>query len=698
MRLGTVGVLAVAVAMASGFGCGSESGAARGQSGAEAPHPDVQKASVEELIHIAAEDGEDGFRAIRGLRDIGDARAVPTLGDLMAKYMETGNAKAYVAAQALFCIGTEGAHTILRKHLSDSGYSVGYAIKMALRGDMAPEKRDAFIRQYHLANTVQDLKAVLKVAPVEEDGAQCFRFTLTLTNVSDHPLAVEEPICYPAELLLAEDAEGYFHRGLETVAYYSFSRYDELRPGGEMNVTFEMRPEWKDAKHAPTQWGTPDTGQALFLVSHDYDLHLGKPGTFKVRAIIHKEKTATARNAGEYALLPNLWYGTVVSEPVTIDVRPPESLPVANLGRLSSPHVTKVNAQEDVLAKRRKECLDLVRQYVAWTPPPGAANATNPYRAKILAAGPGMAPLIYWEYRFVDRQPLPPPLIRILSEIGAVVPFDMLVEEYQLRPAEQTAVSVGACLSAFQVDLLRKRFPAADDAKLRGLLQAIYGPATYDDAGTLYNFTRWRLDGAPEAVGLRTFTFNVTADSTAAALYVQPGPAFSIWRQEGGIPEEILNVDDRSGNVFALGSFLASSLDLAENFDAGETLNVGSVVVIDSKASEQLVLCRKSYDSSAAGIISYKPGMLLGAGLGSEPAGKPASAGKASLALAGRTPCKVDASYGAIAVGDLLTTSPTPGHAMKADADKIVPGCIIGKALEPLEAGKGVIKVMVTLQ
>jgi hypothetical protein len=65
---------------------------------------------------------------------------------------------------------------------------------------------------------------------------------------------------------------------------------------------------------------------------------------------------------------------------------------------------------------------------------------------------------------------------------------------------------------------------------------------------------------------------------------------------------------------------------------------------------------------------------------------------------------KVDASLGAIQTGDLLTTSSTPGYAMKA-APVVVngveiyrTGTILGKALEPLDKGTGVIKVFVTLR
>ena len=58
--------------------------------------------------------------------------------------------------------------------------------------------------------------------------------------------------------------------------------------------------------------------------------------------------------------------------------------------------------------------------------------------------------------------------------------------------------------------------------------------------------------------------------------------------------------------------------------------------------------------------------------------------------------CKVDATEAPIEVGDLLTSSANPGHARKATEAKI--GCIIGKALEPLEEGTGYIAVFVNIQ
>ncbi len=60
--------------------------------------------------------------------------------------------------------------------------------------------------------------------------------------------------------------------------------------------------------------------------------------------------------------------------------------------------------------------------------------------------------------------------------------------------------------------------------------------------------------------------------------------------------------------------------------------------------------------------------------------------------------CKVDASAGAIRVGDLLTTSATPGHAQKVADPAKATGTILGKALKGLKEGTGTIPVLVMLQ
>jgi hypothetical protein len=60
-------------------------------------------------------------------------------------------------------------------------------------------------------------------------------------------------------------------------------------------------------------------------------------------------------------------------------------------------------------------------------------------------------------------------------------------------------------------------------------------------------------------------------------------------------------------------------------------------------------------------------------------------------------PVKVSAENGPIQPGDLLTSSVTPGHAMRAGVDPPI-GTIIGKAMQALETGTGVIQMLVVLQ
>ena len=65
------------------------------------------------------------------------------------------------------------------------------------------------------------------------------------------------------------------------------------------------------------------------------------------------------------------------------------------------------------------------------------------------------------------------------------------------------------------------------------------------------------------------------------------------------------------------------------------------------------------------------------------------------IALVGKAFCLADASAAPIAVGDLLTTSPRAGHAMKAADRLMAVGSVIGKALAPLPADRGLIPMLV---
>ncbi len=84
----------------------------------------------------------------------------------------------------------------------------------------------------------------------------------------------------------------------------------------------------------------------------------------------------------------------------------------------------------------------------------------------------------------------------------------------------------------------------------------------------------------------------------------------------------------------------------------------------------------KAYDGKVLGIMTTKPGLVLGDEEAPDLQGKVAK--PVMLALAGRVPVKVSTENGPIEVGDYLTSSSVPGVAMRA----IRPGPTVGKALE----------------
>jgi hypothetical protein len=148
------------------------------------------------------------------------------------------------------------------------------------------------------------------------------------------------------------------------------------------------------------------------------------------------------------------------------------------------------------------------------------------------------------------------------------------------------------------------------------------------------------------------------------------------------------------GNVVVTGDVILQNADCAEDFDVAalEGVEPGSVMIIgDDSALRQ---SEQAYDKRVAGVVSgggaYKPGIVLDR---HEPADN-----RKSIALLGKFYCKVDASREPIEVGDLLTTSPTPGRAMKATDPVRAFGAVIGKALRSLRDGHGLIPILVALQ
>jgi hypothetical protein len=147
-----------------------------------------------------------------------------------------------------------------------------------------------------------------------------------------------------------------------------------------------------------------------------------------------------------------------------------------------------------------------------------------------------------------------------------------------------------------------------------------------------------------------------------------------------------------TGTISAYDVVLAGA-DFAEEFavaDSGQ-LEAGTVVVLGNDGT--LVPSDRAYDHRVAGVLSgageFKPGVVLD---------KRGTHGRLPVALVGQVYCKVDADYGPVEVGDLLTTSQTPGHAMRAGDSSQALGAVLGKALAPLEAGQALLPILVALQ
>lgn len=203
----------------------------------------------------------------------------------------------------------------------------------------------------------------------------------------------------------------------------------------------------------------------------------------------------------------------------------------------------------------------------------------------------------------------------------------------------------------------------------------------------------WRVGVANNGwgAGAGKLVFSKTASSDDATMVITPAGNVGIGLTT---PSKTLQVNGTTSTKILE---ITGGSDLAEHFDieAGETLLPGTVVSIDPNKPGQLRVAGQEYDKTVAGIVSgagdVQPGMLMGQ------AGTLAS-GQHPVALTGRVYCRVDAQYGAIRPGDLLTTSPTSGHAMKATDSGKAQGAILGKAMTSLETGTGLVLVLVSLQ
>jgi hypothetical protein len=223
--------------------------------------------------------------------------------------------------------------------------------------------------------------------------------------------------------------------------------------------------------------------------------------------------------------------------------------------------------------------------------------------------------------------------------------------------------------------------------------------------GEVRSETRLGLGASVGVLG-QTSTTNGLTEGVSGLVYSPNGTA-GVFRNRGGgdilvgegpVEGPHLFRFDGQGNLFLVGVLQMNSpnADLAERIESQESLNAGDVIEIDPTAEGRFRKSRTRLSTRVAGIISSAPAITL-ANHG-DIKDNPGADRHPVLALAGTVPVKVTNEAGPIQVGDLLTTSSTPGFAMRC-ADRVAcVGAILGKALSPLSAQTGVVRVLVTLQ
>jgi hypothetical protein len=150
---------------------------------------------------------------------------------------------------------------------------------------------------------------------------------------------------------------------------------------------------------------------------------------------------------------------------------------------------------------------------------------------------------------------------------------------------------------------------------------------------------------------------------------------------------------DVAGTVTVTGDVLLKNRgDVAELFATTDSCLQGAIMVIGENGLLQA--CTRDYDKRVLGIVSgagsLHPAITLG--------GSESETPTVPIAMVGTAYCLVDGDRAPVEVGDLLTSSSTPGHAMKALDYARSFGAVIGKALGSLSHGRGLVPVVVALQ
>ena len=190
--------------------------------------------------------------------------------------------------------------------------------------------------------------------------------------------------------------------------------------------------------------------------------------------------------------------------------------------------------------------------------------------------------------------------------------------------------------------------------------------------------------GATEALKAKIHVFDPVRDGEA--FRAPTGDPFSLGAGQGVVnpaiatvatPSPVPQVAPRAGDELEAPAFPPNTSPVG----VAGTVRAGDVLTVTDALDGQAAIAVQPLDRGVIGIVGGSRGA--------------AWTGRAPMVVSGVVSlCNVDATTGAIAMGDLLVASATPGHAMRSQGSP-VPGTVIAKALEPLEGGTGTIRVLV---
>jgi hypothetical protein len=245
-----------------------------------------------------------------------------------------------------------------------------------------------------------------------------------------------------------------------------------------------------------------------------------------------------------------------------------------------------------------------------------------------------------------------------------------------------------------------QRFPESDplQADLDLYAYDIFGGpaiATSNSSDNSYEIIDFTVPASGTVIiSLDAFRFDSTSEDVAWAW-------LSLDNQETGTPA-LFRVTQNTGDVFTDGAYLCGipgspgpsppcfnsglGADIAEYINVSEPVEPADVVELDPNNPKHYRKTRIPYSPTIAGVISTKPGLLMNTY--NKDVRQP-------LALIGRVLVKASAENGPIRPGELLTSSAIPGYAMRCSRPETCEELVIGKALESLETGRGLILMLV---